>query len=274
MRRVCPRGHETYDDTETACRYCELPLPPVDRAETTWWPRPETPTEEPEPSGDEETAAIDEPERDDLPAGYADVIISPWPDDGETGSVEWHDGLTVVLPQRVHQDPVAPTATLRLSIDTSAPIPAPSSRELNLALKFQSPQQPPHEPDHEPPLPGRSTTIIAAAAVGLLVSLLAGYLIGRATSTRSSTATHQSGRILTSTPSAGSTPLLRAGDHNDDVRRLQKALTVAHFPPGEIDGIFGGSTRRELRLFQHDRGLDETEETDPATWWALHAAGG
>jgi hypothetical protein len=311
MRRVCPRGHETYNDGETICAYCGRPLPPVDLAETTSWQRPETPEEpepvdlaettswqrpetpeEPEPERDPETAADHDPERDNLPVGYADVVISPEPGGGGSGSVDWSDGLTVALPRRVHQDPASPDATLRLAIDTSAPIPEPSSRELDLTLKFQRPQQPPprspnwqsappatYQLEEEPPQRGRSATIITAAVVGLLVGILAGYLIGRATSPRSSTATRQSsGTVIPTSPStsssASSTPLFRTGSRGDAVQRLQQALVAAHYSPGSVDGSFGNGTRQALRQFQSNHSLPATGIADAATWRALLGIGG
>ena len=51
-------------------------------------------------------------------------------------------------------------------------------------------------------------------------------------------------------------------DTGDAVRRLQTRLAQLGCLAGDADGIFGGSTARALRIFQHYNGLNETEEAD------------
>ncbi len=54
---------------------------------------------------------------------------------------------------------------------------------------------------------------------------------------------------------AARTTVLRRGDRNPEVRRLQERLRREGFYFGPIDGIFGGQTERAVRQFQTDKGL-------------------
>jgi lipoprotein-anchoring transpeptidase ErfK/SrfK len=51
----------------------------------------------------------------------------------------------------------------------------------------------------------------------------------------------------------------------DSILRAQILLDRAHFPPGEIDGVNGGNTRRAIAAFQHARGLAASGELDAPT---------
>lgn len=51
----------------------------------------------------------------------------------------------------------------------------------------------------------------------------------------------------------------------DQVRQLQQALNDNGFNAGEVDGVFGASTRAALRRFQSKAGLQPTGEIDQQT---------
>src|SRR6059036_332396 len=48
---------------------------------------------------------------------------------------------------------------------------------------------------------------------------------------------------------------LRRGSSEPEVAALQRKLSVAHFNPGRIDGVFGGATEAALMAFQRSAGL-------------------
>lgn len=53
------------------------------------------------------------------------------------------------------------------------------------------------------------------------------------------------------------------------VLKAQILLDRLHFSPGVIDGVYGGNTRKALRMFQKMRGLKATGSLTKATWEAL-----
>lgn len=65
--------------------------------------------------------------------------------------------------------------------------------------------------------------------------------------------------------------LLQRGDRGDDVRTLQRLLTLAGFDAGVIDGIFGPMTKGAVEAFQSARGLQVTGLVDQGTWDALES---
>lgn len=64
-------------------------------------------------------------------------------------------------------------------------------------------------------------------------------------------------------------PLLREGDSGVQVRRLQGLLKAFSGDPGEIDGKFGGRTRRSLEGFQELHHLAPDGVCGPVTWETL-----
>ena len=63
-------------------------------------------------------------------------------------------------------------------------------------------------------------------------------------------------------PALGGLETLVRGSNNDEVKRLQEALTTLGYLKGAIDGDFGGATERGVKAFQADEGLEETGEAD------------
>ena len=75
-----------------------------------------------------------------------------------------------------------------------------------------------------------------------------------------------------SAPATSSQPVLRQGDMGADVETLQKQLLRHGFTPGDVDGQFGGQTRRALVEFQRAKGLNADGVAGPSTWQALNGA--
>jgi peptidoglycan hydrolase-like protein with peptidoglycan-binding domain len=64
-------------------------------------------------------------------------------------------------------------------------------------------------------------------------------------------------------------PTIRRGDRGPAVRLAQNRLNMRGFEPGALDGLFGNKTRRAVRLYQSDRGLDVDGIVGPKTWARL-----
>lgn len=73
-----------------------------------------------------------------------------------------------------------------------------------------------------------------------------------------------------SAPASSSQPVLRQGDMGADVETLQRQLLRHGFTPGDVDGQFGGQTRRALVEFQRAKGLNADGVAGPSTWQALN----
>jgi peptidoglycan hydrolase-like protein with peptidoglycan-binding domain len=78
-------------------------------------------------------------------------------------------------------------------------------------------------------------------------------------------------RTWTALLSAGTRPTLKSGSNNDDVRRLQRALTAALGRTVGIDGDFGPQTDKAVRDYQASRGLNVDGIVGSGTWGALQA---
>ena len=67
---------------------------------------------------------------------------------------------------------------------------------------------------------------------------------------------------------------LRAGQHGEPIRDLQRRLGAAGFAPdGAVAGRFCASTEQALRAFQEARGLRASGVCDEQTWLAIVEAG-
>ncbi|OGX10795.1 MAG: hypothetical protein A2Y42_02035 [Omnitrophica WOR_2 bacterium GWB2_45_9] len=53
------------------------------------------------------------------------------------------------------------------------------------------------------------------------------------------------------------------------MKQIQIALQNAGYDPGVIDGLMGSRSRKAIRDFQKDNGLDITGKIDKATWEKL-----
>ena len=67
-------------------------------------------------------------------------------------------------------------------------------------------------------------------------------------------------------------PLLQAGAHGYQVKRLQRLLAERGFDPGTVDGDFGPATEAAVKAAQLAAGLEQDGIAGPLTWHALHAA--
>ena len=55
----------------------------------------------------------------------------------------------------------------------------------------------------------------------------------------------------------GSAPgIMRIGDENSDVKKLQQALNILGYYDGKIDGIYGDGTTKAVTQYQKDEGLE------------------
>jgi LysM repeat protein len=68
-------------------------------------------------------------------------------------------------------------------------------------------------------------------------------------------------------------PVLREGSANVHVIYLQRLLLANGYNIGVIDGAFGPRVRREVEMFQRDRGLQVTGVVDRSIWQALIRGG-
>lgn len=73
---------------------------------------------------------------------------------------------------------------------------------------------------------------------------------------------------------APSEDVLRVGDSGVRVRALQQQLRALGYAlsDGDGDGVYGATTARAVRAFQHEHGLGETGDADAATRAALESA--
>ena len=64
----------------------------------------------------------------------------------------------------------------------------------------------------------------------------------------------------------GSAPgIMRIGDENSDVRKLQQALEILGYYDGKVDGIYGDGTAKAVRAYQEDKQLEADGYAGSAT---------
>jgi len=68
-----------------------------------------------------------------------------------------------------------------------------------------------------------------------------------------------------STPSAENTSTKKKVERNEELVKIQLALSEKGYEPGIVDGIYGKNTRQALRQYQLENGLEATGEADSAT---------
>lgn len=66
--------------------------------------------------------------------------------------------------------------------------------------------------------------------------------------------------------------IVKMGSQGELVGELQRLLNAKGFPVGKVDRDFGTKTKKAVRLFQLDQGLEGTGRVDQETWNRLHAA--
>jgi peptidoglycan hydrolase-like protein with peptidoglycan-binding domain len=84
------------------------------------------------------------------------------------------------------------------------------------------------------------------------------------------------GRMLRSTwtyllSEGARTPVVKIGSGGNPVRRVQRSLNAASHAGLAVDGIFGPSTTRAVRVYQAQVGLRRTGVVAPDTWARLQA---
>ncbi|MBK6404439.1 MAG: murein L,D-transpeptidase [Holophagales bacterium] len=92
-----------------------------------------------------------------------------------------------------------------------------------------------------------------------------------ATTARKAARSPRSGLSSSGANDASRTPRLGPGSTStSSILRAQVLLDRAHFSPGEIDGHYGGNTRRAVAAFNESRRLKGGEKVDAKTWAALN----
>lgn len=71
---------------------------------------------------------------------------------------------------------------------------------------------------------------------------------------------------------AADADIVAMGSKGELVGELQRLLNAKGFPVGRVDRDFGTKTRKAVRLFQLDQGLEGTGRVDQETWNRLRAA--
>jgi lipoprotein-anchoring transpeptidase ErfK/SrfK len=66
-------------------------------------------------------------------------------------------------------------------------------------------------------------------------------------------------------------PILSSPQRGSAVLRAQILLDRAHFPPGEIDGHFGGTMRGAVAAYNRSKKINAGSRVSPATWKSLNA---
>ncbi|MBP3647944.1 MAG: peptidoglycan-binding protein [Clostridia bacterium] len=82
------------------------------------------------------------------------------------------------------------------------------------------------------------------------------YVKGSISSSASSSSS-KSSSVSSKIKALGSAPgIMRVGDENSDVKKLQQALDILGYYDGKIDGKYGTGTAKAVREYQEDKGLN------------------
>ena len=63
--------------------------------------------------------------------------------------------------------------------------------------------------------------------------------------------------------------MLQPGDYSSDVKTLQKRLNALGYDVGNPDGLYGDGTKRAVKKYQKDQGLNEDGIVWPGVWLSL-----
>ena len=61
----------------------------------------------------------------------------------------------------------------------------------------------------------------------------------------------------------------KAHDGPMDIDEIQRSLKEAGFDPGDLDGVLGARTRKQIAKFQREKGLNVSRIIDSVTWARL-----
>ena len=82
------------------------------------------------------------------------------------------------------------------------------------------------------------------------------YVKGSVSSSSSSASSSKSSSVSAKIRELGTAPgIMRVGDENSDVKKLQQALDILGYYDGKIDGKYGKGTANAVREYQEDKGL-------------------
>ncbi len=83
-----------------------------------------------------------------------------------------------------------------------------------------------------------------------------GYVMKKYVSKESGSGSASSGSVSSKIKALGSAPgIMRIGDENSDVKKLQQALAILDYYDGKIDGKYGEETAKAVRNYQDDQNL-------------------
>lgn len=111
---------------------------------------------------------------------------------------------------------------------------------------------------------GETVTILSTSGSWYKVryGIYTGYMMKKYVSQSSASSTSTASKIK----ALGSAPgLMRVGDENSDVKKLQQALDILGYYDGKIDGVYGSGTTAAVKAYQEDNGLEADGYAGTAT---------
>lgn len=112
---------------------------------------------------------------------------------------------------------------------------------------------------------GESVTILSTSGDWYKVryGIYTGYMMKKYVSKSSSS---NSASASSKIKALGAAPgLMRVGDENSDVKKLQQALEILGYYDGKIDGVYGSGTTAAVKEYQGDHGLEADGYAGTAT---------